>query len=326
MRVPKLLRRLGVSRMYFLGDDERKHLLKGLLPKTRQTEVAEELRGWAWPQPPVEPVYPVRLALFEVAGRYCSSGRDVYLRHVAGVKPEASPAMLQGSLLHAVVAAVLVETKRLVYLHGVEGYRLILDELTRKIGAAELPGEAAKMLERFPKAEASDAAAKARTLRDFEVSRVIARLQDILVRQPYIGTDSLAALAVPVVVEQKVDGSFLGLSSQLSVDAYTFSEVMILDTKFGRPRDFHRLTTTGYAMVCEALTEYPINIGCIVYGRFEGERLIVEKDFHIIDDELRQQFIEERDNKARLVYEETDPGVPGDCSQSCGFWSACHPA
>jgi len=311
--------------MYFLGDDERKHLLKGLLPKTRQTEVAEELRGWSWPQPPLEPVYPVRLALFEVAGRYCSSGRDVYLRHVQGVRPEPSVAMLQGSLFHAVVAAVLVEAKRLIYTHGIEGYRSVLDELNRSIGSPELPGEAVKVLERFPDGQAAEAKAKARVLRDFEVSRVVARIQDILVRQPYIGTDSLAASAVPVVVEQKVDGSFLGLSSQLSVDAYTFSEVMILDTKFGRRRDFHRLTTTGYAMVCEALTEYPINIGCIVYGRFEGDRLIVEKDFHIIDDELRQWFIEERDAKARMVYEEHDPGLASDCGVGCGFWRVCHP-
>lgn len=315
-----------MSDVYFLSDDERKHLLKGLLPKTRQTEVADELRGWAWPQPPLEPVYPIRLALYEVANRYCPTGRDVYLRHVAGVKPETSVAMLQGTLFHTVVAAVLVEAKRLIYLHGVEGYRSILNDLTASIGSPDLPPEAVKVLQRFPKEESASALARARILRDFEVSRVIARLQDILVRQPYIGTDSLAALAIPVVLEQKVDGSFLGLSSQLSVDAYTFSEVMILDTKFARRRDFHRLTTTGYAMVCEALTEYPINIGSIVYGRFEGDRLLVEKDFHIIDDELRQWFIEERDSKARMVYEENDPGLSPDCSRACGFWTVCHPA
>jgi len=41
--------------MYYLSEDERKHLLKGLLPKTRRTEVAEELRGWSWPEPPLLP-------------------------------------------------------------------------------------------------------------------------------------------------------------------------------------------------------------------------------------------------------------------------------
>lgn len=43
------------------------------------------------------------------------------------------------------------------------------------------------------------------------------------------------------------------LSSNLSADAFTFSEPMILDLKFGRPQKFHRLSTTGYALVMEAV-------------------------------------------------------------------------
>lgn len=310
--------------MYFLSDDERKQLLKGLLPKTRRTEIAEELRGWNWPQPPLEPVYPVRLALYEVAGRYCPTGRDVYLRHVQGVKSEPTPAMLQGSLFHAVLASVILQAKTLIYCHGVEEHRTIISELNRKVGARELAPAILKQLERFPESERPAATEKAAILLEFETARVVARVQDILARQPFIGTDSLASLAVPVVVEQKLDGAFLGLSSRLSVDAYTSLEMMILDTKFGQKRDFHRLTTAGHAMVCEAVHEYPINVGCVVYGRFVGDRLLVEKDFHIIDDEMRQWFLEERDQKARLVYEEMDPGLADDCGLWCSYWVACH--
>ncbi|MEW6425294.1 MAG: CRISPR-associated protein Cas4 [Bacillota bacterium] len=39
--------------MYFLTEEEKKHLLRGLLPRARETGVAEELRGWNWPQPPL---------------------------------------------------------------------------------------------------------------------------------------------------------------------------------------------------------------------------------------------------------------------------------
>jgi CRISPR-associated protein Csa1 len=41
---------------------------------------------------------------------------------------------------------------------------------------------------------------------------VLARLQEILTKQPDIGEDSLVSLALPVVVvvEQKLDGSFPG--------------------------------------------------------------------------------------------------------------------
>ncbi len=309
--------------MYFLSDDERKQLLKGILPKTRRTEVAGELRGWNWPEPPLEPVYPVRLALWEVAGKYCPTGRDVYLRHVHSLKTEPTAAMRQGTFLHAVVAWVLLETKRLIYRHGVEGYRAVLDDVGDLASADDLPADAEKTLQALPPAEAGSLRAKATILRQFEADRIRARIQDILVRQPHVGTDSLAASAVPIVVEQKLDGGLLGLSSQLSVDAYTSFEIMILDTKFAQKRDFHRLTTTGYAMVCEAVNEYPINVGCLVYARFAGDRLVVEKDFHVIDDELRQWFVEERDQKSRLVYEEIDPGRPPDCPPWCSYRQAC---
>lgn len=311
--------------MYFLSDDERKQLLKGLLPKTRQTDVAEELRGWNWHQPPIEPVYPVKLALHEVAARYCPTARDIYLRHVQGVKVDPSVAMVQGALFHSVIGSVLLDAKRIIYAHGVESYRAILRDLAFITEGDKLGDEVLGQLSRLPAQERDLVAAKARTLRDFEVTRIAARIQDILVRQPHVGTDSLASLAIPVIVEQKIDGSFVGLSSHLSVDAYTSLELMILDTKFAQRRDFHRLTTTGYAMVSEAVNEYPVNIGCIVYARFVGDRLVVEKDFHIIDDELRQWFLEERDQKSRMVYEETDPGLADDCPGWCSYRPHCHP-
>jgi CRISPR-associated protein Csa1 len=97
---------------------------------------------------------------------------------------------------------------------------------------------------------------------------------------------------------------------------------MVLDLKFGEPKKFHRLSTTGYALVMEAIHEYPINLGCIVYAEFKGDRLIVKKDIHIIDDELRQWFIEERDQKMRMIYEEIDPGL-GNCYDSCPYILQC---
>ncbi len=88
--------------------------------------------------------------------------------------------------------------------------------------------------------------------------------------------------------------------------------------------EFHRLGTNGYALVLESLHEYPVNLGCIVYVEFQQGRLLIERDFHIIGDELRQQFIDDRDQRARLVEEEIDPGLPAECYQGCPFWRHCH--
>lgn len=168
-------------------------------------------------------------------------------------------------------------------------------------------------------------AGKAAILWDFEYHRVVARVQEVLATQPYASPDSLVALAVPVTVEQRLDGRFLGLSSHLAADAFALSEPMMMDIKFGRPRRFHKLTVTGYALVMESIYEFPINVGCIVYPGFRDGHVILKREFYMIDDESRQGFIDERDELQRLVEEEIDPGVAGECQTNCPYWSHCHP-
>lgn len=124
----------------------------------------------------------------------------------------------------------------------------------------------------------------------------------------------------------KLDGRFVGLSEHLAADAIGFPDLTVLDLKFGPREPFHRLTTTGYALVLESLYERPVDVGCIVYARFVGGRVVVERDFHVIGDELRQMFVEERDEKARLVAEEIDPGLPAACPRTCPYLRTCRPS
>jgi len=301
--------------MYFLSDDERKKLLKGYLPKSREQGVAEELRGWNWHQPPLEPIYDVRLPLYLIAGRYCKSGRDVYLNRVMQKKGKPNLAMRHGALFHELIVQVLIQTKKLIYLHNVN-VETILCELS-----SLLP----KFTERSKEfgQQSNETQGQVRQIFNYMYSLISSRLQETLAKQPYIGEDSLAAQVVPYVLEQKLDGTFLGLSPNLSSDAFVFSEPMLMDLKFGPREPFHRLTTAGYALVMEAIFEYPINVGCIVYGEFKNSRLHIQKDFHIINDELRQSFIEERDEKMRMVYDEIDPGKADNCYDTCPYYAYC---
>jgi len=301
--------------MYFLTDDERKKLLKSYIPKSREQGVAEELRGWNWHQPPLEPIYDVRLPLYQIAGKYCGSGRDLYLSRVERKKAAPNIAMKRGSMFHELIVQTLVQTKKLIYLHSVNA-EAILPGLTDL-----LP----RFLERTAQLnpQIPDIKEQVTQIFNYMFSLISSRLQETLVRQPYIGEDSLAAQVVPFVLEQKLDGTFLGLSPNLSSDAFVFSEPMIMDLKFGPSESFHRLTTTGYALVMEAIFEYPINVGCIVYGEFKNSRLHIQKDFHIINDELRQWFIEERDEKMRMVYDEIDPGKADNCYETCPYFAHC---
>lgn len=302
--------------MYFLSQEEKRLLLRRLLPQARESEVHPDLRGWNWHQPPLSPIYEVKLGLYEIAGKYCPTGRDVYWRRVEGVKAPPNAPMVEGQVLHRVITTIILEAKRIIYREGVE----CMGGLT----ALERPGDLLEDLS-LPRDVGEGVREKIEALWRFEYHRIVARVGEVLARQPYIGPDSLVALALPVVVEQKLDGSFLGLSSHLSSDAFLFSEPMILDVKFGERRDFHRLATTGYALVMESIYEYPINVGCVVYPSFRGRQVLVERDFHLIDDELRQWFIEERDERMRMVEEELDPGLAGECYELCPYWQVCHP-
>lgn len=298
--------------MYFLSDEERRYVLRKLLPEARQQGVAEELRGWNWNQAPLAPPYRATLGVFEIAGQYCANGRDVYVRHVLNQRGELTPAMLEGRVMHDVVARIILESKRVIYREGHASVGL-LDAMTfPSAGWAELSA--------LPEVKI-----KAESLWQFERRRIVTRVEEVLTRQPHIGVDALATLALPVVVEQKLNGTFLGLSSHLAADAVGWAEPLMVDLKFGEAREFHRLATTGYALVMESLYEYPISLGCIVYPCFRDGRWTVERDFHIINDELRQWFIESRDERMRLVEEEIDPGT-ATCQARCAFWKICQGA
>ncbi|HOR00079.1 MAG TPA: type I-A CRISPR-associated protein Cas4/Csa1 [Anaerolineae bacterium] len=301
--------------MYFLSDEERRYVLRKLLPEARREPVHEELRGWNWHQPPLAPIYEAPLGLWEIAGQYCSSGRDLFLRRVEQRRAAPNSAMIAGGALHSVITGLILAAKRAIYVHG----RGCTSELAGL--EATPPGDAEMQRLAEPAREAL--AAQAELLAGFERRRIISRVEDILARQPHIGPDALAAWALPVVVEQRLDGRFLGLSSHLSADAFAFGEPMIADLKFGPAQPFHRLTTTGYALVLESLTEMPIDIGCIVRAAFRDGQLRIERDFHRIDDELRQWFIEARDERMRLVEEGVDPGRPGICAADCPYEEIC---
>lgn len=305
--------------MYFLTEEERQKLVRGLLPEAREREIAPELRGWNWNQPPLEAMYEQKLALFEIAGKYCPTARDLYLRKVEQVGTEWNQAMIRGKILHDTLANLLVKAKKLIYKHGVDNLSLIQQEL-QEVDLEPLKNWETKLDEEFY----LELKAKVKSIWQFEFNKLVVRIQELLAKQPYINVDSLVNQAVPIVVEQRLDGSFLGLSSYLSADAFNFCEPMILDLKFGRPRDFHKLTITGYALVMEAVYSYPVSVGCVVYPEFRGDRIVVNKEFEIIDDELRQWFIEERDEKMRMVAEQIDPGVAEDCYQSCPYYDYCY--
>jgi CRISPR-associated protein Csa1 len=314
--------------MYLIPDEVRRRLLRRYRRRSREIVVDDRFRGWAWEIPPLDPPYDIQLSLSELTGRYCESMRDLYLAHVEKKRKPTNAKMIEGGLYHKIIASVIENAKQTLYCRGKrstealgkELYDIrddIIETMIKNVRRPEVEGRGSELnLEQCKN--------NMRWLWDFEANQIIATLERVLTAQPYIGLDSLVNNAIPVVVEQKLDGRYLGLSGYLSADAFG-SEGVVLDTKTGQRRNFHRLATTGYALVIESIYEYPVDIGCIAYCWFRKPvPPTIEYDVHHIDESLRQDFVELRDSAMKLIFDERDPGLPAKCYEDCSYWNLCH--
>jgi len=289
--------------------------------------VGEELRGWSFDSPPVEP--PSRSVLFgvsELAGRYCQSMRDVYLRRVLNVKPPPSVKMARGIVLHAVNRESISAVKRLLFAGEVESGSELVDDLLplardvadRAITEAEV--HLAKLSDDVKDQLRVEASAFFR----FLAVQAAARVDQAISKYPHSDVDSIISVAVPPVVERKVDGSLVGLSRELSVDIYTPFNA-IADLKTGEVREFHPYAATGYALAMEAEEGIPVDFGFVIYVQIEPLRLVpsFRLRYFVIGDELRREFLELRDEAYEVVSVGRDPGKPPKCPDYCPYYVIC---
>ncbi len=313
--------------LYILPDDVKRRLLRRYRRRSREIVVDDRFRGWAWEVPPLDPPYDFHLSLSEITGRYCESMRDLYLRHVEKKRKPVNIKMIVGGLYHAIIASVIEHSKKTLYTIGknsIGEFGMCMTDLRDEIINGLMEGARKPEVITSTSVNIATVQNNMLWLWDYEVNQIVASIERVVSSQPYIGLDSLVHNAIPIVVEQKLDGRNLGLSGYLSADAFG-AEGVVLDMKTGERRRFHRLATTGYALVIESIHEYPVDIGCIVYCWFRENALpSIEYDVHQIDEPLRQDFIELRDTAMKLIYDEKDPGLPSKCYEDCPYWNECH--
>lgn len=283
--------------MFMPTAEEKKRLLRGTIPRARKLGVDETLRGWMFSAPPLLSPYEAPLGLAEVANAYCPTGRDIFARRVLGASPEPNEKMLLGGKLHAAFRDWVVHAKKSLYEHGAEDLEAAISSI-RAFPSPDLP--------------------EAKTLVLYEADAIEFRLREAMSQFPRIQTDALTAHVLPVTLGQMLDGAFLGLSRRLSTDLLNLGEPCILNVIFNdHRRDFHPLTLAGYALVLEAVHEFPVDVGITVYAGFKNDRLQIEREFTVLGDELRMEFIEVRDEKQRMVADEFDPGPCEGCEEWC---------
>jgi len=313
--------------VYFLSEEEKRYIFRGLLSKARADPIDESLRGWSWDRPPLEPPYDdIRLGVYEIVVRECDSMRDVYLRHVEKAKGIPNKRMVRGGILHEVVEHVILEAKILLYSGAVTCGSEIFEELRARMGNV-----VGKISDKWKKLafdagynddEYDSLVGMVKSVWRYEASQIAANVDRIIAKHPFISLDALVNTAIPVVVEQRLDGRFLGLSPNLSADALGFAPV-VLDLKTGGFKAWQYMSTTGYALVLEALNEAPIDVGTLVNLRFSGSKLRITRTPHMIDTSLRMRFIEIRDELMELISSGRDPGLSRSCPDDCPFIHIC---
>lgn len=292
--------------VFFLPDLDQKKLVSQIHPKARQVGVTEELRGWSWHKPPLKPYYDdTRIPMYAACSKYCPTRRDSYVGLVKGLRGTPTPKMSLGSAVH--------ETVRTALTAFIDGERLDFDEWYNK--ALTIKGVASASL---------DIKEKAREAYELTNASAISRFSEAQSKQPYSTRRDLMATALPFLVEHRITGELLGLSGLLRVDCYDYLHGIVFDIKVSaEKRDWYRLYSTGYALVIESVYEVPVDIGCTVYVNYPRGHITVDRDLFFISDDLRSWWIEERDEKLKIVAQKNDPGLPNTCPEDCQYLREC---
>ncbi len=295
-----------MRKMFFLPDLDQKKLVNQIHPKARQVGVTEELRGWSWHKPPLKPYYDnTRVPMYAVCSMYCPTRRDCYIGLVKGLRGTPTSKMSLGSAIH--------ETVRTTLASFIDGEHLDFEKWYSR--ALAVKGVASANPE-----------IKEKSREAFELTNAscLSRFSEAQSKQPYSSRRDIMATALPFLVEHRITGELLGLSGLLRIDCYDYLHGIVFDVKVSaEKRDWYRLYATGYALVLESVYEVPLDIGCTVYVNYPRNHITVDRDLFFISDDLRSWWIEERDEKLKIVAQRNDPGFPNTCPEDCQYIREC---
>ena len=288
----------------------RHELVKGLRklhPIRARDPVPEELRGWSYHTPPVRPRAYLGLSMWEAAYRYCDSKRDLYLKRVVKAKGDYDkPQLSYGNSIHRVVARASRDARSVL----MDAYDPV-DVLTKLLSES--------------KAVAEEICGSSSGYSEFcaKLYRYLILMWSAEIVKARISYGGDALGWIPWISEVRVDGTAIGLSDRLSIDAI-MDLSLILEIKTGQRQYFHKLALAGYALAVESSLEIPIDYGALIYvnGFSQNEPEIRVETIYISPD-LRKEFIDQRDEAIDIVITGSDPGLASNCPQSCPFLEIC---
>ena len=256
----------------------------------RSTDPIDEgLRGWHWYEGPLRPRAFLELSMADAVYRFCPSRRDLWLRRKLGVDGEANDGMRKGLAIHSIFHISSYSVARAIF-NGYSvwdayeyGYRQCIKSVKNFNSIVDV----GKLCKEFS----------------------------------FIWSSMALELGSPIAItEYTVDGSLIGLSKNLRVDAL-FEGSMIIELKYGSLRRDYMDALAGYAIAMESFLEIPIDFGILMLINGDGTAIKVEPVY--IGNDLRKEFVELRDEAIDILLSDIEPVKASNCPSTCPYRKYC---
>ncbi len=304
--------------MFFTWDDVMRFSRE--IRRLPQPEIDEELRGWSWSDSAVTSSTTWLLGVSDITSNLCPNGRDVYLRYVLKVRQVDNQVLQRGRLIHEIFSRAVTTVKRFIYesdgnIDGGKLYRLMFDAGTRFKD---------ELISKYNLIGYEEVVWISDKLWDEAARTYSAALDRALSRSAYMAIESLAVATVPLVTEFPIDGSPIGLSRTLRVDAF-MPPSLLVEIKSRKPDPIYELSLVGYALAFESHYEIPVNYGILVYVNIDStlRRIFMRPSIIPISSKARSEFIELRDRRKEMLAYGEVPGVAERCPAECPYIHYC---
>jgi len=308
--------------MYYLTEIEFLKLRENLM-QSYSYQIDENLRGWSWNKPPLNvPYSDIFLSAWEFSS-ICPNYRDIYIRRKYNIRTPPSIYQIIGFLVHKLVQKIFLLAKKEIFNGNISNLYEKLNEHSENIINSTLKENPS--FQKLKEKDQNKIRDLLKNITSFEIRRISTKVEEIKSNFPFLNTESLIFRSIPVNPELTVDGSLIGFSKILRVDAFGVYGNIVYDIKFGRPSDRHKLQLAVYALSIEANFMIPINVGIIVYVSSNNQNsFTINREIFIIDDYLRSRTIELRDEIMDALSKEKIPPMPKKCSNYCLLKDYCN--
>ncbi|MCF2137562.1 MAG: type I-A CRISPR-associated protein Cas4/Csa1 [Candidatus Thorarchaeota archaeon] len=308
--------------MFLLSSQFKHKLQRRRLEGTNSvSRVDERLRGGAWRVYPLRTSDPITIPVSDISERYCETMRNIFIRHVMGIEPTITGNEYDNFVVNEVITRAYEYAKRELYNRGAMKGIELKDRLDLYYN------EIIDSLKSYDWNEEESLDTRLDWIRavwNKITDQIESAIDNVLEEQPQVGADALVNAALPIIISDHFAGIQMGLTESFSSYIW-MPEHAVINLRMGKKRLYHRLATVASAIFAEKLYDCPIDIGCIVYAKFNGtEDFKIKYETFNIGDLSRREFIDIRNKALHIIRQREDPGIATFCLSECPYYHVCH--